>query len=311
MRRAVVTGGAGFIGSHLVDRLVDEAVEVLVIDDLSTGHLDHLRSARLRGRIQFHQLDIRDPDLVVVAGRFRPDTVFHLAAQASVPASVAAPLHDADVNVLGTINVMEMAHKVGVERVVFASSGGAMHGAGSKLPAKESHVPRPDSPYGVSKLAALQYLAYYRRAVGLDYVALLPSNVYGPRQSSDQEGGVVSIFAETLLAGKAPTIFGDGEQTRDFVFVADVVDAFLLAARKGGGRVLHVSTGRETSVNSLFEAMGAAVGTRKEPRYAAPRPGEIARSVLDASAARRHLGWEPWTALADGLAATVSWMRQR
>ncbi len=307
--RSVVTGGAGFIGSHLVDRLVDDGHEVLVVDDLGTGRADHLTDARRRGSVKLHQLDIRDPDLATVFGRFRPATVFHLAAQASVPASVADPLHDASVNVLGTINVLEASRSA--DAFVFVSSGGALHGAGATLPSKESHKPRPDAPYGAAKLAGQIYVELYERAHDLTAVTLAPSNVYGPRQNASAEGGVVAIFARSLLAGRPGTIFGDGTQTRDFVFVTDVVDAIVKAAgsRRAAGRVLHVSTGIETSIRRLHTLVAAAAGGPDTPRMADAKPGDIVRSCLDPSAAESTLGWEAWTPLDKGVAKTVAWMR--
>ncbi len=309
IRRALVTGGAGFIGSHLVDRLVDHDVEVLVVDDLSTGRFDFLAEARARGSVALHRIDVRSEGLGMVVERFHPDTIFHLAAQASVPASMSDPRNDADINVMGTINLLETARAVGARRFVFVSSGGALHGAGSKLPSKETHAFRPESPYGVSKMVALAYLDFYRSRHGIDYVALAPSNVYGPRQNSSAEGGVVAIFARAMLVGRPTVIYGDGEQTRDFVFVEDVVEALIAGARKLGGKFLHVSTGMETSINALHEIMAEIVPTDRSPRHEAEKPGDIRRSWLDSSAARKHLGWEAWTPLDEGLAATVAWLR--
>ncbi|MDH3306372.1 MAG: GDP-mannose 4,6-dehydratase [Acidimicrobiia bacterium] len=306
--KALVTGGAGFIGSHLVDRLVDESDEVLVIDDLSTGHVDHLARALRTGSVKLHQMDVRDPNLLTVMRRFGPDAVYHLAAQASVPVSVADPVADADINVLGTINVLEAAHRSGVTSFVFASSGGAIHGAGSTLPAKESHKPRPDAPYGVAKLAAQYYVELYERVHALSAVTLAPANVYGPRQNATAEGGVVAIFARTLLAGRPATIFGDGTQTRDFVYVTDVVDAFVRAARarRVSGRTFHVATGIETTIKDLHSLMARLLGTTDRPIMADPKPGDIHRSVLDPSAAAAGLDWTAWTPLERGVATTLT-----
>ncbi len=304
--RAIVTGGAGFIGSHLVERLSNEGANVLVIDDLSTGHLDNLKVARQFGNVKVHTMDILDQDLKTVFERFRPDVTFHLAAQASVPVSLADPMHDAQVNIVGTLNVLEATRLTGASRVVFASSGGALAGPGSKLPATESQKPRPISPYGVAKLAAAQYLAMYKRTYDLDYVVIAPANVYGPRQRAHAEGGVVAIFVETLLAGRPGTIFGDGTQTRDFVFVSDVADAFFRAAStRSVGRVYHVGTGTETRICDLYSLVAEATGGPPTPLFEAHKPGDIERSVLDASAAVRGLDWAPWTALVEGITATV------
>ena len=303
--RAVVTGGAGFIGSALVDRLVDDGGHVLVVDDLSTGKLDNLREARGRHSVTFHQMDIQAPDLIEIVGRFEPQVVFHLAAQASVPNSVADPVFDAAVNVLGTVNVLVAARDSGAERVVFTSSGGAIYGEPDKIPANEKTARRPDSPYGVSKLVAEDYFRYFESAFGLDYCLCALANVYGPRQDSSGEGGVVAIFTEMMLKRQAPTIFGDGTQTRDFVYVEDVVDALVRGAEIGGGVFLNIGTGRETSVLELYKALAELAGFERDPRFGPPRPGDILRSAVDASAAKKHLGWEPWTSLTEGLARTL------
>lgn len=309
-RRAVVTGGAGFIGSHLSDRLALEGWSVLVVDDLSTGHLDNLLEARRRG-VDVHQIDIRDPLLVEVIERRSPEVVFHLAAQASVAVSVREPLRDADVNLLGTINVLEAARRSGARKVVFASSGGAIYGGEAPLPVQEDAPKRPDSPYGISKKIAADYFDWYERTHGLDFTLLALSNVYGPRQDPHGEAGVVSIFSEALLAGRAPTIFGDGEQTRDYVFVEDVADAFVRAADLAGGRLLNIGTGLETSVNELAARLQAVTGTAIDPVYAPPRPGDVPRSYVDNRSAAAHLGWQPFTDMNSGLAQTVDWMRSR
>jgi UDP-glucose 4-epimerase len=307
--RAVVTGGAGFIGSNLVDRLVDDGTEVLVVDDLSSGMLSRLADARRRGSVQVHQLDVRAPELRDVIVGFAPKVVFHLAAQIDVRVSVADPVRDASINVLGTIAVLSAAREAAVERVVFASSGGATFGDTDRIPTPESVERRPDSPYGVSKLVVDSYLDYYRRAYGLDYMSLGFSNVYGPRQDPHGEAGVVAIFAGDLLGGRVPTIYGDGTQTRDFVFVEDVTDACVRAAAIGGGGYLNIGTGVETSVSGLYRAMADIVGVDTEPKFAAARAGEQRRSCLDPAAAARRLGWEPWTPLHDGLTATIDWFR--
>jgi len=308
--RGLVTGGAGFIGSTLVDRLVDEGWEVLVIDDLSTGHVDHLREARSRGRVGLHTIDVRDDDCVVAAEHFHPDVVFHLAAQVSVPTSVADPRRDADINLVGTINVLEAARRSGAARVVLTGSA-ATYGSGVKLPAKESYARRPESPYGASKKAVEDYARVYLAQYGLEFVVLTPANVYGPRQNASGEGGVVAVFSDAITAGRQPTIYGDGNATRDFVYVDDVADAFLRAASRGNGRNLNLSTGIETSVRGLYDALANAAGFRKEPRYNVGRPGDVARSVLDPSAAKRYLDWEAWTSLDDGLERTLEWYATR
>jgi UDP-glucose 4-epimerase len=309
LSKAVVTGGAGFIGANLVDRLVDEGVEVLVVDDLSSGMLSRLSGARKRGHIHFHQIDLRAGELRDVIVGFTPNVVFHLAAQIDVRASVVDPAFDADVNVLGTINLLQASREAAVERVVFASSGGATFGDTEKIPTPETEPRRPDSPYGVSKKVVDDYLDYYRRAHGVDYVSLGFSNVYGPGQDPHGEAGVVAIFASNLLNGRVSTIYGDGRQTRDYVFVEDVTDACWRAALQGGGRYLNIGTGVETTVVDLYDKMATIVGSDLEPQYAAARAGEQHRSCLDASEALRDLGWEPWTTLDEGLATTIDWFR--
>ncbi len=309
LTKAVVTGGAGFIGANLVDRLVDEGTEVLVIDDLSSGMLSRLAPARERGHIHFHQMDVRAPELRDVIIGFTPQIIFHLAAQIDVRASVVDPTFDADVNILGTINLLQAARDGAVERVVFASSGGATFGDTEHIPTRESESRHPDSPYGVSKKVVDDYLDYYRRAHGVDYLSLGFSNVYGPGQDPHGEAGVVAIFAGNLLTGRVSTIYGDGKQTRDYVYVEDVTDALWRAALQGGGRYLNIGTGVETTVVDLYKRMAAVAETEIEPRHAAPRPGEQQRSCLDPSEAARDLGWEPWTSLDDGLVSTIAWFR--
>lgn len=309
MSRAVVTGGAGFIGSNLVDRLVDEGVEVLVLDDLSSGSLANLKDARSRGHVTVHQIDVTDNAVVSLVRDYRPDTVYHLAAQIDVRRSVVDPVFDARVNVLGTVNMLEAARHAGAQRFVFASSGGATFGDTFAIPTPEDEPRRPASPYGVAKFVVEGYFRYYHDAHGLDYLSLGLSNVYGPRQDPHGEAGVVAIFIGDLVAGRAPTIYGDGSQTRDFVFVEDVTDAMVRAARIGGSRYLNIGTGVETSVAKLFEVVVEATGVDIEPVSAAPRAGEQLRSCLDAQAAREHLGWEAWTPLHEGIAETVAWWR--
>ncbi len=310
MSRSVVTGGAGFIGSNLVDRLVDDGHEVLVIDSLSSGSLANLKESRARGNVTMHQIDVTANEVVGLVRDFRPQTVFHLAAQIDVRASVADPVLDARVNVLGTINMLEAARHSDAERFVFSSSGGATFGDTFNIPTPETQKRRPASPYGVSKYVVEEYFRYYADTYDLDYMSLGFSNVFGPRQDPYGEAGVVSIFIGDLLAGRTPTIFGDGTQTRDFVFVEDVTDALVRAARIGGSRYLNIGTGSETSVLKLYELIVEATGTDIAPLMAAARRGEQLRSCLDASAAREHLGWEAWTSLEEGLASTVEWFKE-
>jgi UDP-glucose 4-epimerase len=313
--RALVTGGAGFIGSTLVDRLLAEGHSVDVIDDLSTGSLANLSGARAStdADMSFHRLDIRSPEVVELITRRAPEVIFHLAAQADVRRSVADPVFDADVNLIGTLRILEGARGAGAQRVVFAASGGTLYGEpdASELPLKESLPQHPLSPYGVSKKAALDYLLAYRELHALEFAALALANVYGPRQDPHGEAGVVAIFAERLLLGQPVTIFGDGEQTRDFVYVDDVVDGFVRAATKGGGLVCNIGTGEETSVNALFREMATQAGVDVEPEYKPLRVGELARNCLDPTRAGIQLGWSSWTDLGNGTLATVDFVRNR
>jgi UDP-glucose 4-epimerase len=313
--RALVTGGAGFIGSNLVDRLLAEGHEVDVLDDLSSGSLANLAEARAdrTNRLTFHQIDIRDPQLVDLIGRRSPEVVYHLAAQIDVRVSVARPAFDAEVNVIGTINVLEGARVAGTRKVVFASSGGTIYGdvPGSDLPVKESRPQAPLSPYGVTKRVAFDYLNLYRELHGLEFTALALGNVYGPRQDPHGEAGVVAIFAGRLLADQPCTIYGDGAQTRDYVYVDDVVDAFVRATSKGGGLLVNVGTGVETSVTELYATLARASGVDRPAAMAPARSGELRRSALDPGRAAIHLGWKPWTTVEDGAARVLDWFKRR
>jgi UDP-glucose 4-epimerase len=298
--RAIVTGGAGFIGSHVSDALLAAGDEVHVLDNLANGKRENVpEGARL------HEADIRS-DSDAVFEEARPQMCFHLAAQADVRVSVDDPAYDADVNVLGTLRVLEAARRHGA-KIVFSSTGGAIYGE-CEEPAREDAERRPLAPYGTSKLAGEEYLATYNRLYGTQHVALRYGNVYGPRQDPHGEAGVVAIFMGLLAEGGTPRIFGDGRQTRDYVFVADVVDATLAAAGHGSGGVFNVGTGRETSVLELYEAVGKAAGVQREPELAAPRLGELQRSFLDPSLADRGLGWRAQRSLDEGLRATWEWM---
>jgi UDP-glucose 4-epimerase len=307
--KALVTGGAGFIGSHLVDRLIDDDWEVLAIDDLSKGHLDRLADARRIGSVHFHQLDICTDEFREAVRRFEPDVIHHLAAQSGVRPSVEDPLFDARVNILGTVNVLLAAAESGTQRVVFASSGGAMFGEVPGDPVTEDAPALPDSPYGISKKIVEDYFRYFRDDAGVDYVILALGNVYGPRQDPHGEAGVVAIFSRLMLDGSRPTIHGDGEQARDYVYVDDVVDAFARAGEIGGGMRLNIGTGIATSVNDLHTLIASAVGYDASPEHGPAKAGDLARSVIDASAAKAYLGWEPWTELEAGIRKTVEWFR--
>jgi len=298
--RAVVTGGAGFIGSHVADALLARGDEVHVFDDLSSGRRENVPDgARL------HEGDVRR-DAESLFGEVRPELCFHLAAQIDVRVSIDRPDLDADVNVIGTLHVLEAAREHGT-KLVFSSTGGAIYGE-CESPAAEDHPRRPLAPYGVSKLAAEEYIAAYNRLYGSTHVALRYGNVFGPRQDPHGEAGVVAIFMNALRDGKTPRIFGDGSQTRDYVYVGDVVAASLAAAQQDGG-VFNVGTGVETSVRDLYERVQRASAITREAELAPARPGELQRSVLDASLAERELGWKPERSLDDGLAQTWAWFK--
>ena len=293
--RAAVTGGAGFIGSHVVDALVARGDDVHVIDNFATGRRENLNDAAT-----LHEHDIREP-LAGLFGEIQPELVVHLAAQADVGTSVERPLFDAEVNVVGTLNVLE-AVRPHAAQLVFSSTGGAIYGE-CERPAREDDARKPVSPYGTSKLAAEEYLATWNRLHGTRHVALRFANVYGPRQLAKLEGGVVAIFMDRLRAGEGITIFGDGEQTRDYVYVGDVVRAIQAAIGRDGG-VFNVGTGTETSVNELFERCRTVARVDTEATHAPARPGDALRSFLDISRSERELGWRPQTPLEEGLRLT-------
>ncbi len=296
--RAVVTGGAGFIGSHVVEALLARGDEVHVVDNLAKGKRENVASGA-----ELHEADIRDPDAVFDA--IRPETVFHLAAQADVRVSIERPDHDADVNVLGTVRVLEAARRHDAQ-IVFSSTGGAIYGE-CDGPAPETAERRPLAPYGTSKLCGEEYLSTWNRLYGTRHVSLRFGNVYGPRQEPHGEAGVVAIFMGRLRDGGTPTIYGDGSQTRDYVFVGDVVRGMLAAAGHDGG-VFNIGTGRETSVVELYDGIQRAAGTERAPTFAEARLGELQRSVLDVSLAARELGWRAERSLDDGLATTWRWI---
>ncbi|MGI8727341.1 MAG: GDP-mannose 4,6-dehydratase [Solirubrobacterales bacterium] len=316
-KRSLVTGGAGFIGSHLVDALVQRGDRVEVIDDLSTGRHQNLDGTIERGAV-LHEVDLRDADRVAeIVTELEPQQIFHLAAQADVRKAVADPDLDAEVNVVGTINLLEAARAVGAPGVVYAATGGAVYGEGAdkSLPLSESTPAAPETPYGASKLAGEVYVGLYRRLHRVPGVALRFANVYGPRQDPHGEAGVVAIFCGLILEGERPRIFGDGKQTRDFVYVADVVEAILAAAatlaERGTGfeGPINIGTGIESSVLDLVEVLEAASGSEVEVTHEPARTGEVNRISIDPSRAADELGWEPRTSLERGLAETFEWIR--
>lgn len=302
--KIVVTGGAGFIGSHLVDRLIQEGYEVAVVDNLSTGKRRNVNRAA-----SFYKMDIQSGSLERVFRKERPAIVMHLAAQMNVRLSVENPVFDAQVNIIGTLNLLEQAVKHGSRKVVFASSGGAVYGEQEVFPAPETHATRPLSPYGISKLTGDHYLEYYQRVSGIQYVSLRYANVYGPRQDPDGEAGVVAIFTQKMLRGERPIINGNGRQTRDFIFVEDVVEANLAVLGKDVMGVYNVGTGRETSVNELFRILATLTNAGSQELHGPAKKGEQALSVVDATKIRRELGWEPRVSLEEGLKRTVEYFR--
>jgi UDP-glucose 4-epimerase len=302
--RAIVTGGAGFIGSHLVEALLARGDEVHIVDDLSSGSRENVADGA-----DLHEVDVRDEAIEELFAGLRPEVVFHLAAQADVGTSLERPTHDAEVNVVGTVRVLEGARAAGA-RVVFASTGGAIYGE-CERPAREDDERRPLSPYATSKLAGEEYLAAWNRLHGAQHSTCRLANVYGPRQLPALEGGVVAIFLDRLRDGHETKIFGDGGQTRDFVYVGDVAEAFLAAAGTAAAGVYNVSTGVATSVLELHRLCAETAGSEQEPQLADPRPGDVRHSVLDPSRAGRDLGWQAGTPLTEGLSRTWNWARTR
>ncbi|MCB1054699.1 MAG: NAD-dependent epimerase/dehydratase family protein [Acidobacteria bacterium] len=297
-----ITGGAGFIGSHLAEALLDRGHRVLIIDDLSTGSADNLPPGA-----EFHRLDVVSPEAAEVIAGSGVDVLFHQAAQMNVRRSVSDVLHDGRVNVLGGLNVFEAARRGGVQQILFASTGGAIYGEQEHFPAREEHPLRPLSPYGVTKQASESYLYFYHHTYGIDVTCLRYANVYGPRQNPHGEAGVVAIFLQLLLAGERPTINGSGEQTRDYVYVDDIVEANLAALGRPGFHLYNVGTGVETSVLELYRRLAAAVESDLEPRFGPAKAGEQMRSSVDPSRGRRDLSLPPARSLDVGLPLTARW----
>ena len=310
--KVLVTGGAGFIGSHVVERLLDDGHDVSVVDNLQRGSRENIAGPLDQG-VQLHEIDIRDRELRSVLADERPEVVMHLAAQVDVRVSVADPVLDADVNVSGSLNLLEGAREAGTRKVIVTSSGGCIYGEPKPdaLPVKETYRGTPESPYGISKRVLHDYLAFYKQAHGMDWTVLALANVFGPRQDPYGEAGVVSIFLGAMLEGRQPVIYGDGKQTRDFVYAGDVADAFMRAIKKGSGTVFNIGTGIETTVHELWEGCARAASYNGEVRFAPKRLGELERISLDWSRAKKRLRWEPRTDLSSGLAETAAWVKTR
>jgi len=304
--KILVTGGAGFIGSHITDALIEAGHEVVVLDNLSTGRRENVNPGA-----KFVEADLRDAATAGIVSDIKPDVVCHQAAQVSVRDSVADPANDADINIVGSLRLIQACVDSGVKRFVFASSGGAVYGDQEIFPAPETHPTMPVSPYGIAKLSIEHYLFYFRKEYGLDYAALRYANVYGPRQDPYGEAGVVAIFSNMMLSGEEPRVNGDGGQTRDYVYVGDVVRANLSALRPDLSGCFNVGTGIETSVNELYERLKAAAGYAGDKVHGPAKPGEQYRSVVDAGLIEREAGWRPEVALDEGLFMTVEYFRSK
>ncbi len=304
--RILVTGGAGFIGSHTVDGYIEQGHDVVVIDDLSTGKAENVNQ-----RASFVKVGIEDPAVEEIFREHNPEVLNHHAAQMDVRRSVENPLFDAGVNLLGTLNLLQNCVKYDVKKVVFASSGGTVYGEQEKFPADEEHPLKPLSPYGVSKLAGEKYLYFYKMAHGLDYTALRYANVYGPRQNPHGEAGVVAIFIQKLLSGEQPVINGDGLQTRDFIYVEDVAQANIVALEGDKSGEFNIGTGIETDINTVFRKLLEITGIDAEEVHAPAKPGEQQRSAIDNGKAREILNWNPGISLEDGLKKTVDFFQTR
>ena len=303
--KILVTGGAGFIASHIVDRFIEEGHEVVVVDNLSTGQRRNINAAA-----NFYQADIQGRWLERVFRRERPAVVCHHAAQIDVRRSVQDPFFDAQVNVMGTLKVFQNAVKYGVRKVIFASSGGAVYGESQSLPVSEDHPTRPTSPYGINKAIGDEYLRYFRDSWGLEYVSLRYANVYGPRQDGNGEAGVVGIFSQKMLNGDQPVINGNGRQTRDFIYVDDIVEANVAALTKTAHGIYNVGTGQETTINELFGILAKLINPAVREVHGPAKKGEQQRIALDAGRLQRELEWETKVPLQDGLAKTVEYYRQ-
>lgn len=304
--RILVTGGAGFIGSHLVDELIARKYSVCVIDDLSSGDKKNVNK-----KAKFIRMDIRDKNLAGIVMAFKPNTVFHFAAQIDPRLSVVDPSFDADVNIVGSLKLLEASRRAKAEKFIFSSSGGAIYGGAKKIPTTENYIPHPFSPYGASKHSFEEYLHCYFHIYGFSYAALRYANVYGPRQSGKGEAGVVAVFTKKMLHGEQPIINGNGRQTRDFVFVSDIVRANVLAMSPKAKGIYNIGAGVEISINQIFFKLRDLINPSFKAQYGQGKKGEERRSCLDAKKAKKELGWKPSVGLDKGLEKTVDWFRPR
>jgi UDP-glucose 4-epimerase len=305
MQRILITGGAGFIGSHVADLMVAASHEVAVVDNLSTGRREFVPEAA-----RFFPYDIKEETTCQLILDWRPQVIIHHAAQMSVQVSVKDPIFDAQDNILGSLNLLNAAARVGVKKFIFASTGGAMYGDEAPVPAKETDPPRPESPYGIAKLSVEHYLHFYNREHGIVPVALRYANVFGPRQNGMGEAGVVAIFIEKFLAGEQPVINGDGLQTRDFTYVGDVAQANLKALAYSEAGIFNIGTGKETDIRTIYLLLQKLMGSPKGPVHGQAKPGEQRRSSLNCDLAREVLGWQPRVSLEEGLSRTVAAFRE-
>ncbi len=304
--RILVTGGAGFIGSHITDRLVSEGHSVSIIDNLSTGKAENINK-----EAKFYKIDIMNPRIERIFKKERPELICHLAAQMDVRRSVADPQFDAQSNILGMLNLLENAVRYGTRKVIFSSTGGAVYGEDGPIPTTETHPPQPLSPYGISKLTGEHYLFFYKQTHGLNYTVLRFANVYGPRQDPFGEAGVVAIFTQKMLRNEQPVINGNGMQTRDYVYVEDVVDAVTSSVYSDVNDIFNVGTGVETSVNELFSLLRDVTGTNIKEMHGPAKKGEQSRSCLSSDKIKKTLEWEPGTPIREGLTRTVDFFRKR
>lgn len=303
MKKSIlVTGGAGFIGSHLVGRLIGMGYKVVVVDDLSTGKKENINK-----KSKFYKVDILSQKIKEIFRKEKPEIVYHLAAKINVRESVKKPIENAKTNILGSLNILENCQKFKVKKIIFASTGGAIYGETKIIPTPETYPENPLSPYGIEKFAIEKYLNYYHKVFGLPYVSLRLANVYGPRQNSKGEAGVIAIFIDKMLRGKQPIIYGTGKQKRDFVFVDDVAEAFLLAMKSEKSGIYNIGTGKETSINEIFDKIKEILSAEGKKVYQKAKLGDLKRSCLNISKAKKELKWQPKYNLEKGLKETISW----